>query len=55
MQVALVVRYSLYLVTRPSASREADLRYATVRATRLTYVGELSWELCTPVEFAACL
>jgi heterotetrameric sarcosine oxidase gamma subunit len=29
-----------------------DLGYATVRATRLTYVGELGWELCVPAEFA---
>ena len=35
-----------------AASREIDLGYATVRATRLTYVGELGWELCCPVEFA---
>jgi glycine cleavage system aminomethyltransferase T/glycine/D-amino acid oxidase-like deaminating enzyme len=34
------------------ASREIALGYATVRATRLTYVGELGWELYTPVEFA---
>ncbi len=34
------------------ASREIDLGYATVRATRLTYVGELGWELLVPVEFA---
>jgi 4-methylaminobutanoate oxidase (formaldehyde-forming) len=33
-------------------SRMIDLGYATVRATRLTYVGELGWELYTPVEFA---
>ncbi|MCU0949877.1 MAG: FAD-dependent oxidoreductase [Burkholderiaceae bacterium] len=33
-------------------SREIDLGYATVRATRLTYVGELGWELYVPVEFA---
>jgi heterotetrameric sarcosine oxidase gamma subunit len=33
-------------------SREIDLGYATVRATRLTYVGELGWELCSPMEFA---
>jgi 4-methylaminobutanoate oxidase (formaldehyde-forming) len=33
-------------------SREIDLGYATVRATRLTYVGELGWELCSPCEFA---
>lgn len=34
-------------------SREIDLGYATVRATRLTYVGELGWELYVPAEFAA--
>ena len=34
------------------ASREIDVGYATVRATRLTYVGELGWELYVPVEFA---
>ena len=34
------------------ASREIDLGYATVRATRLTYVGELGWELYVPVEFS---
>ncbi|MFN9573452.1 MAG: FAD-dependent oxidoreductase [Betaproteobacteria bacterium] len=33
-------------------SQEIDLGYATVRATRLTYVGELGWELVVPVEFA---
>ena len=36
-------------------SREIDLAYATVRATRLTYVGELGWELYVPVEFAAAV
>jgi 4-methylaminobutanoate oxidase (formaldehyde-forming) len=30
-----------------------DLGYATVRATRITYVGELGWELYVPAEFAA--
>jgi heterotetrameric sarcosine oxidase gamma subunit len=34
-------------------SSEVDIGYATVRATRLTYVGELGWELYVPVEFAA--
>jgi 4-methylaminobutanoate oxidase (formaldehyde-forming) len=34
------------------SSQEIDLGYATVRATRLTYVGELGWELYVPVEFA---
>src|SRR5690606_5869076 len=33
-------------------SREVDVGYATVRATRLTYVGEPGWELYVPVEFA---
>jgi 4-methylaminobutanoate oxidase (formaldehyde-forming) len=33
-------------------SREVDLGYATVRATRITYVGELGWELYVPAEFA---
>ncbi|HLK00800.1 MAG TPA: aminomethyltransferase family protein, partial [Streptosporangiaceae bacterium] len=33
-------------------SREIDLGYATVRATRITYVGELGWELHVPAEFA---
>jgi 4-methylaminobutanoate oxidase (formaldehyde-forming) len=31
-------------------SREIDLGHATVRATRLTYVGELGWELYVPTE-----
>lgn len=34
------------------ASREIDLGHATVRATRITYVGELGWELYVPTEFA---
>ena len=34
------------------SSREIGLGYATVRATRITYVGELGWELYVPVEFA---
>jgi glycine cleavage system aminomethyltransferase T len=33
-------------------SRLIDLGYSTVRATRITYVGELGWELYVPVEFA---
>jgi 4-methylaminobutanoate oxidase (formaldehyde-forming) len=37
---------------RFSDSREIDLGYATVRATRITYVGELGWELYVPSEFA---
>jgi 4-methylaminobutanoate oxidase (formaldehyde-forming) len=35
-----------------ATSREIPLGYATVRATRITYVGELGWELCVPAEFA---
>lgn len=34
-------------------SREIGLGQAVVRATRLTYVGELGWELYVPVEMAA--
>jgi 4-methylaminobutanoate oxidase (formaldehyde-forming) len=33
-------------------SQEIDLGYCTVRATRITYVGELGWELYVPAEFA---
>jgi 4-methylaminobutanoate oxidase (formaldehyde-forming) len=35
-----------------STSREIAIGYATVRATRITYVGELGWELYVPAEFA---
>ena len=35
-----------------STSREIALGYATLRATRITYVGELGWELYVPTEFA---
>jgi 4-methylaminobutanoate oxidase (formaldehyde-forming) len=35
-----------------STSQQIDLGYATVRATRITYVGELGWELYVPTEFA---
>jgi glycine cleavage system aminomethyltransferase T/glycine/D-amino acid oxidase-like deaminating enzyme len=35
------------------SSASIDLGYATVRATRITYVGELGWELYVPAEFAA--
>ena len=38
---------------RFGASREIDLGYARVRASRITYVGELGWELYVPTEFAA--
>ncbi len=33
--------------------REIELAYARVRAQRLTYVGELGWEIFVPTEFAA--
>jgi len=33
-------------------SRRIGLGYAEVRATRITYVGELGWELYVPTEFA---
>lgn len=33
-------------------SRILDLGYARVRASRITYVGELGWELYIPTEFA---
>lgn len=33
-------------------SRIIDLGYARVRASRITYVGELGWELYVPTEFA---
>ncbi|MFN8136172.1 MAG: FAD-dependent oxidoreductase [Propionicimonas sp.] len=36
-----------------ATSREIALDHALVRATRMTYVGELGWELLVPVEFAA--
>ena len=35
-----------------ATSRLISLGYATVRATRITYVGELGWELYVPAEFA---
>ena len=35
-----------------ATSREIDLGYARLRATRLSYVGELGWELYVPVEQA---
>ena len=33
-------------------SQEIDFAYAKVRASRITYVGELGWELHVPTEFA---
>ena len=38
---------------RFATSREIELGYAFVRASRITYVGELGWELYIPTEFAA--
>jgi glycine cleavage system aminomethyltransferase T/glycine/D-amino acid oxidase-like deaminating enzyme len=35
------------------SSQLIGLGYSTVRATRITYVGELGWELYVPAEFAA--
>ena len=34
-------------------SREIEIGYARVRASRITYVGELGWELYVPAEFTA--
>ncbi|HEY4067167.1 MAG TPA: FAD-dependent oxidoreductase [Burkholderiaceae bacterium] len=34
------------------SSREIEIGYAVVRASRITYVGELGWELYIPAEFA---
>jgi 4-methylaminobutanoate oxidase (formaldehyde-forming) len=33
-------------------SKEVDMHYAIVRASRITYVGELGWELYVPTEYA---
>jgi len=35
-----------------ASSREIELGYAIVRASRITYVGELGWELYIPTEYA---
>lgn len=37
------------------SSRVIELAYARVRASRITYVGELGWELYVPTEFAQSL
>jgi 4-methylaminobutanoate oxidase (formaldehyde-forming) len=37
------------------SSRLIDIGYSTVRATRITYVGELGWELYVPAEFAVAV
>lgn len=36
-----------------ATSQEIELGHAMVRASRITYVGELGWELYIPTEFAA--
>ncbi|WP_027577373.1 FAD-dependent oxidoreductase [Bradyrhizobium sp. WSM1743] len=36
-----------------ASSQEIEVGYAKVRASRVTYVGELGWELYVPAEFAA--
>ncbi len=36
-----------------ATAQEIELGYARVRAARITYVGELGWELYIPTEFAA--
>jgi 4-methylaminobutanoate oxidase (formaldehyde-forming) len=35
-----------------ATSKEIEIGYARVRASRITYVGELGWELYIPAEFA---
>lgn len=35
-----------------ATSRDIDVHYAIVRASRITYVGELGWELYIPTEYA---
>jgi glycine cleavage system aminomethyltransferase T len=35
-----------------ATSREIEIGYARVRASRITYVGELGWEIYVPAEFA---
>jgi 4-methylaminobutanoate oxidase (formaldehyde-forming) len=37
------------------AAREIEVGYASVRAVRITYVGELGWELHVPAEFATAV
>jgi len=36
-----------------ATSREIEIGYARLRASRVTYVGELGWELYIPAEFAS--
>ena len=51
--LARVTRADLSNAGFPFAtSREIEIGYALVRASRITYVGELGWELYMPIEFA---
>ena len=48
-----LVRTSLATADFPfGTSREAEIGYAPVRLTRVSYVGELGWEVYVPVEMA---
>jgi len=48
-----LVRTSLATADFPfGRSREAEIGYAPVRLTRVTYVGELGWEVYVPVDMA---
>jgi 4-methylaminobutanoate oxidase (formaldehyde-forming) len=52
--LATLTRADLSTAAFPfGASREIELGYARVIASRITYVGELGWELCIPTEYAA--
>jgi len=52
--LAAITDADLSNTTFPFATaQEIDLAYARVWATRITYVGELGWELHMPMEFAA--
>ena len=51
--LARLTRHDLSDAAFPfGSSALIDLGYSTVRATRITYVGELGWELYVPAEFA---
>ncbi len=51
--LARLTRADLAPAAFPFATmREIDIGHATVRAARMTYVGELGWELYVPTEFA---
>lgn len=38
-----------------STSQMVDIGYSSVRASRITYVGELGWELYIPTDFAVAV